>query len=326
MENEKKRLKKASGPSTDSAEQRDRRREYEQREHRREYKRRWRAENADKIAQQKRVWRENNLEHDRERNRTYMREKAAEARMAETRRQQKAEQARARYHADVEASRARAKELAARRREADPEKYREDKRRYNKAWREHRREEINARLRERNRLDPSQKAAAARRFYDRHADEIRATRRRRYEENREKELARQRLWREREKRRIGLGLPARRVHRLPLEERRQNVAAADAFFARPVTPELLAKVKADLRTPPELIEALKRDLARFRAEQYALRNPEVSSTVVNRRTAEEERMDAIGRVINDRLRLTPRRPDPPTYSPPLPEPSRGLEL
>jgi hypothetical protein len=317
VENEKKRRKKATRPRTESP---------EQREHRREYKRRWRAENAEKIAAQKSAWRERNLEHDRERNRTYMRARAAEARAAETRRKQKAEWARDRYHADVEASRARAKELAARRQEADPEKYRQDKRRYNKAWRERRREEINARLRERNRLDPTQKAASARRFYERHADEIRATRRSRYEENREKELARQRLWRQREKRRIDLGLPARRVHRLPLEERRQNIAAADAYFNRPVTPELLAKVKADLRTPPELVEALKRDLARFRAEQYALRNPEVSTTVVNRRAAEEERMDAIARVVNDRLRLTPRRPAPPAYSPPQPAPSRGLEL
>jgi hypothetical protein len=317
VENENKRRQKANRPRTESP---------EQREHRREYKRRWRAENAEKIARQKRAWRENNLEHDRERNRKYMRARNAEARAAETRRKQKAEQARDRYHANVEASRARAKELAARRREADPEKYHEDKRRYNQAWRDRRREEINARLRERNRLDPSQKAAAARRFYERHADEIRATRRRRYEENREKELARQRLWRQREKRRIDLGLPARRVHRLPLEERQQNITAADAFFNRPVTPELLAKVKADLRTPPELIEALKRDLARFRAEQYALHNPEVSSTVVNRRAVEEERMDAIGRVINDRLRLAPRRPEPVAYSPPQPEPSRGLGL
>lgn len=317
MENENKRRQKANRPRTESP---------EQREHRREYKRRWRAENAEKIAQQKREWRERNLEHDRQRNRNYMRARNAEARAAETRRKQKAEQARDRYHANVEASRARAKELAARRREADPEKYREDKRRYNQAWRERRREEINARSRERNALDPSQKAAAARRFYERHADEIRATRRRRYEENREKELARQRLWRQREKRRIELGLPARRVHRLPLEERRQNIAAADAFFARPVTPELLAKVEAELRTPPDLIEALKRDLARIRAEQYALLNPEVSSTVVNRRAAEEKRMNAIGRVINDRLRLTPRRPEPAAYSPPQPEPSRGLGI
>jgi hypothetical protein len=317
VENEKKRRKGAGRASEPS---------YETGEHRREYKRRWRAENAEKIARQKRAWRERNLEHDRERNRNYMRTRAAEARAAEFRRKQKAEQARDRYHSDVEASRARAKDLAARRREADPEKYREDKRRYNQAWRERRRDEINARLRERNALDPSRKADAARRFYERHADEVRATRRRRYEENREKELARQRLWRQREKRRTELGLPARRVHRLPLEERRQNIAAADAFFARPVTRELLARVEADLRTPPELIEALKRDLSRFRAAQYALRNPEVSSRVVNRRAAEEERMDAIGRVINDRLRLTPRRPDPAAYSPPQPEPSRGLGL
>lgn len=291
-----------------------------------EYKRRYRAEHADEIAEYKRGWRERNLEHDRERNRNYMRAKAAEVRTAEDRRREKAARARARYHEDIEASRARARELAARRREADPDTFRENHRRHNLAWRDRHREEINARLRERNRLDPAPKAAAARRFYDRHAEDLRATRRERYQQNKDAENARARLWRQREKRRRDLGLPTRRLHRLPVEERRRNIAAADAFFARPVTPELRARVEEDLRTPVELIQALQREFARIRTEQYGLRNPEVSPTVVDRRTAEEKRMDEIARHINDRLRHTPRRPDPAYTTPPQIAPQKGLSL
>lgn len=299
----------------------------DQRQRRLEYKRRYRLEHAEEIAAYKRGWRERNLDHDRARNREYMRAKKAEPRLAEEKRREKADYARARYHADVEASRARARELNARRRESDPDRYREDHRRHNQTWRDRHRDEINARLRERNRLDPSKKTAVAQRFYVRHADEIRAARRFRYQENRERELARQRLWRQREKRRRELGLPAQRLHRLPVAERRENVAAANAFFARPITPELRKRVEADLRTPPELLGALHREFERIRADQYALRHPEIASSIPNRGTAEEERMDAIARVINDRLRTTPRRPPPATAYLPVQSIDRGgLEL
>lgn len=291
-----------------------------------DYKRRYKDEHAEEIAEYKKAYRERNLEHELTRNREYMRAQAEKARRQEARRVAKAAYARQRYHADIEASRARKRELEARQREADPEGFRQAHARHNKAWRERNREEINARTRERNRLDPAPKAKLARRYYENHGDEIRARRRERYQQNKERENARAKLWRQREKRRRDLGLPSKRLHRLPLEERRRNVEAADAFFARPVTPALRAKVEEDLRTPLDMVHAFQRELARIRAEQYALRNPEVKPEVVDRRTAEEKRMDEIARHINDRLRQNPRRPDPAAYQPPTPTPApqKGL--
>lgn len=300
----------------------------EHREQRAGYTRKYRAEHADQIDAYRRRWREQNLEQARTANREYMRRKAAEARTAEERRVKKAAYSRERYHADVEASRAKARDRNAQRRAADPDGYREQRRTQKQAWRDRNRDQINASLREKNRIDPAKKQIAAQRYYQRHADERRAYSRRYHQEHREELLVKQRRWREREQRRIAVGLPVQRLHRLTPTERRDNARAADAFFSRPLTPQLLEQIDAELRTPPELIDAFHRETARIRATQYALRNPETGAHVANRNQAEEERMDAIARQINERLRVAPRSPrNPAPQLPPIPAPStEGLSL
>jgi len=292
-----------------------------------EYKRQWRERNREHRDAYAADWRERNREHIRISNRDYMRRKAKEAKDEVERRARKAEYARERYHADIEASRARARESRQAARARDPEAYRDNKKRHNEAWRSKHKDEINARLREKRLINSAPKAESARRYYEAHAEERRANRRQRYQDNREHELAKQRQWRQREQRRIAVGLPVRRLHRSSPAERLEHARAAEEFFARPMTPERRERLKAELRTPPELIEAWHRDNARFRAAQYALRHPEAGVQVVNRKEAEEERMDAIARQINDRLRVSPRRPrHPAPYLPPGPQRStEGLD-
>ncbi len=309
------------------------------------YGRQYRAEHAEQIAEYKRVWRERNGEHVaeyrakygednrekiREANREYMRRQSAKERAEVERRERKAEKARERYHADVEASRAKARDYLQQKRAADPDGYREGKKRRNAAWRERHKDEINSKLREKNLRDPSAKKSRAQRDYELHGDERRASRRRYYQQNRDRELAKQKQWRDRERRRIEVGLPVRRMHKVTPTERDQNVADAAAFFAREITPQLREQLKAELATPQHLIDALRRDWARIRAADYARRNPETSSDTVRRRESEEVRLDAIARGINDRLRRTPRRDPQPApyfvYQPPSATDNGGLGL
>jgi hypothetical protein len=284
-----------------------------------EQRRQWRERNREHRKAYQMQWREQNLDRARELNREHMRRKAAKERAAKERRAKAADRARTRYHADIEANRAKAREYRERRKAADPQGYRADQKRRNDAWRKRHKPELDARRRERYRLDPTQKRAAAQRYYEQHAEERKAYRRRYYQEHREQQLATQRRWRQRERRRIEAGLPVRRLHRVTPAEREQHAREADGFFARTVTSQLRAQLEAELRTPPELIAAWERECARFRAAQYALLHPETGARVVTRSQAEAERMDAIARTINDRLRTTTRsRADPAAYAPQTP--------
>ena len=300
------------------------------REQHAEYTKRYRAEHAEEIAAYRQQWREKNLDAARAANRDNMRRKAAEERAAVERRDRKAAWARERYHTDVEASRAKARASRDRQREADPDRYREGKKRRRDTWREGHRDEINARLREKNLRDPSAKKAGAQRYYARHAEERKAYRRQYYQDNRERQLASQKRWRDRERRRIEAGLPVRRLHKVTPAERDQNAAVAQAFFARPLTPQLQEQLKVELSTPQHLIDALHREWDRIRAVDYQRRHPETSSDTVRRREAEEARLDGIAQAINERLRLTPRRAPRLTadqaYQPPAPVADAGLGL
>jgi hypothetical protein len=302
----------------------------EHREQQAEYGRQYRAEHTEEIAAYRRRWLEQNLEAARAVNRENMRRKAAQERVEQERRSRKAAYARERYHADPEASRAKAREYLQKKRAQDPDGYREGKKRRNAAWRERNKEEINSKLREKNLRDPSKKKAQAQRDYELHGDKRRASRRRYYQKNRDRELTKQKQWRDRERRRLDVGLPVRRLHAIAPAERDQNAADAAAFFARPVTSQLTEQLEAELATPQHLIDALRREWARIRAADYARRNPESTSDSVHRREAEEVRLDAIARGINDRLRRTPRR-DPQlapdlVYHPPSATDSGGLGL
>lgn len=302
----------------------------EHKEQRAEYSQKYRAEHSEEIAAYKRQWREKNLEAARASNRDNMRRKAAQERAAEDRRAKKAAYARERYHADIEASRAKAREYLQQKRAADPDGYREAKKRRNATWHERHKDEINARKREQNLRDPSKQKARAQRDYQVHGDERRAYRRRYYQQNRERQLAKQKQWRDRERRRIEVGLPVRRLHTVTPTERDQNAVAAQAFFSRPLTPQLREQLKAELATPQHLIDALRREWARIRAVDYQRRNPETNSDTIRRQEAEEARLDAIARSINDRLRLSPRRHSHPTadqaYQPPPPVTDRGIGI
>lgn len=302
----------------------------EHREQRAEYARQYREDHADEIAAYRRHWREEHLDEARTANRENMRRKAAEERNARERRVKKAANARERYHSDIEASRAKGRERRAHQRAADPDGYRESKRRHKAAWRERHKDEINERVREKNLRDPSRKKVQAQRYYQRHAEERRAYRRQYYQENREEQLAKQKQWRDRERRRIEAGLPVRRLHTVTPVERDQNAAAAAAFFARPITAQLEDQLKVELATPQHLIDAWRRQCARIRAADYARRHPETTSDTVQRRTAEEARLDTIARSINERLRLTPHRDARPAadpayqFSPPVESGGLGL--
>lgn len=297
-------------------------------------KRRYRVEHADQIAESKRAWRERNpdyarewrlrnLEHVRAQHREYERERAARARAEAERRERKRQYSHDWYHADIETSRAQRTAARAKARAADPDGYRERRKRHNDAWRASHREEVNATQRERRRRDPAAKSASAQRYYEEHAEERRAYSRRYHEEHRDEVLTKQRQWRQREQRRREAGLPVRRLHRRTPADRAADAAAAAAFFS----PANLERLRLELEgpTPPELLEAWQRDCDRIRAERYARRNPEVRPgerrrlAAEQRRLAEEARLDAIGRLVNDRLRRTPRRPEPdPAY---LPQPA-----
>jgi hypothetical protein len=143
-------------------------------------------------------------------------------------------------------------------------------------------------------------------------------------------LAGQKRWRDRERRRLEVGLPVRRLHKVSPAERDQNAAAAEVFFSRPLTPELHERLKGELSTPQHLIEGLRREWARMRAVDYQRRHPETKSDTVRRRESEEARLDGIARSINERLRLTERH-EPQTaaeyaYQPPSPGESAGIGL
>jgi hypothetical protein len=286
-----------------------------------EYRRAYRVEHAEEIAEYKRKWREENRERDLAGKREYMRRKAAEKRELEERRARKAEYARERYLHDIEASRTRARELAARRRAENPEGQREAHRRRNQAWRERHKAEIAEKRRAEHQGEPERKRVAARRYYERHAEQRKEYSRRHYAEHRDELLAKQRDRHRRLRRRTSLGLPARRLHRITPEERREHARAAEAFFTQQWTPDMVERLRDELRTPPALIAAWQRECARTRADQYALLHPETRADTDHRAQTEEARMDAIAREINNRLRLTARTAI--THTAPAPGARRG---
>ena len=111
--------------------------------------------------------------------------------------------------------------------------------------------------------------------------------------------------------------------RVKLEE---NVRGSDVF----VIQSLCDPVNHNIMELLLIIDALRRDWARIRAADYARRHPETSSDTLRRREAEEVRLDAIARDINDRLRRIPRR-EPQraadlAHQPPSATDSGGLEL
>ncbi|WP_457100673.1 hypothetical protein [Microbacterium sp. P5_E9] len=233
--------------------------------------------------------------------------------------------ARKRYAANPEAHLEYQRERRAAQRAADPEGYREAKRLRNKRWHDTHREQENAKLRAKHRENPEAKREAALRYYAEHGGEVKERRRAYYWANREKQLETQRQWRAREKRRREVGLPARRIHRLPQQELAANREAADDFFTRPRSPGDLAVLRSEPKPTPKELAVWARDCERARiasaiAEDADRARPVRTSEQRAREAtarakreadaAEQARMDAIARLINDRLRHEPRRTAP----------------
>ncbi|WP_056366870.1 hypothetical protein [Microbacterium sp. Leaf288] len=312
----------------------------------REARRRYRETHADHMREYKRAWRERNAAHIWEYRAAYDAEhpdvKRAEARRyaekkrQERRRKQSRQVSSKKYY---EANKAKHHEYTRqwrlRKLAEDPEGYRAARAVIQRRWYEKHRDERNAKLRAEHRENPELKRAAARAYYAAHAEEQKAKRRAYYAANREKVLAANRAWKDRETRRLHAGLPPRRLHTTPVAERRANTAAADAFFAQQWPAEEVAALRrrrglsleAVEPVPAEVVARFERDSQRARIEHtlatdfsYAdrARTAEARRYLAAqqprgwqiRAAAEEARMDAIGKQINNRLRHRepPRRP------------------
>ena len=108
----------------------------------------------------------------------------------------------------------------------------------------------------------------------------------------------------------------------------ENEAAAEAFFSPTAwTKERIAALREENRVASEEYVRFRRASQRARAIAYAGEHPEAIAKLCNvdkpraarlaRERAEAERMDAIAKHINDRLRSAPRR----TPTAPLPNPT-----
>ena len=205
-------------------------------------------------------------------------------------------------------------------REKDPEKFAQQRRGRAQRWRDRHKEQENAKIREKYPADPEPIRARSREYYAEHAEALRAQRRAHYRAHKNKELAAQAAWRDREKTRRQIGLPPRRLHETPSAERRASLASADAFFTRTRTRAEIAQALEEIATPPELIAAWKRDCLRARATHHLSEQSEVLARLqleLGKRLAqqrpqrtEDARMDDIALRINERLRTQPRRTQP----------------
>lgn len=292
-----------------------------------QYRPAWRERNAEHIAAYRQAY---NAEHRDEilaKGRERERQRNERQRVERQRRMQKREAARQWYAENRERHLESQRQYRTNQRATDPEGYRENKRARNKRWRDRHKDEQNEKLRQKYQQDPGAKKAIADRYYANNADKVKAKSRERYAANREAELARQQAWRAKEKRRIEAGLPPRRIHRISEDERKANEEAAGKFFARSYSQDQIAAIKHS-PTDPTLIARWNRDTVRLRANAFQRSDPGMREhfhrSVIRRsevehereatrdrqraaQEAEEARLEAIARQINDRLRTQPRR-------------------
>lgn len=308
-------------------------------EERRAYARAYRERHAEKIAVYRARYNEKHREEIRAKNRDYMRRKAKEEVQKRARRASSARyyvRNRERY---IEGQ----KRSVAKRRAENPDRFRELARgRYRRWWARHKDTE-NTKRRDAYRRDPEAQRRRAQEYYAAHKEEIKARRRASYAANRDQERATQEAARTKRRAERRAGLPPRQVRRTPREERFRNVRAADDFFTRYRTQEQRQALAGELRTEPALIAAWMRDCLRARAlhhqavareEAEVLRRegrlvlPKAPSVDEIAKRAEEERMDAVAREINDRLRSrdAPRREAPAPHQMLRPDGGTGLSL
>jgi hypothetical protein len=286
-----------------------------------EWKRQWKLKNPDKVKKYREEHRSRDPEAWRKKHRDQERARLARKRAEEAQREAVRQRARDWYAENSDRHLEYQRQYRARKRAEDPEGYREAKKERNKRWRDAHRDAENAKLRQKYRDNPEAKQQQASRYYATHAEDVKARRRAYYAAHREKELEKQRQWREREKRRRDAGLPPRRIHRVLKAERIENTRAAETFFTKTYTPVQLDALRQEgvapfeEATPPELYEAWVRDCERARAAYRNAhgpsRQPDPAATRrAAERAREEERLYAIARAINDQLRHGPRPTHP----------------
>lgn len=309
-----------------------------------EYKRRWREANAEHIRAYRAAYRAEHLEEIRAKNRERMRERYGRDKAEREERDERRKRARERYAATREQYLEAQRAYRAAQKARDPEGYRQAKNQRNKRWWHKNRDRENAKLRQKNRDNPGINRDRSAAYYEQNAESIKASRRASYAANREEKVALQQAWRAREKRRKEAGLPPRRLHHVEADKRRETHTAADEFFARTWTAEEVNRIRDHDPTPDDLLAKLKRDHARARADWHRVHGsakapptPEEAERMrldaihAAAKTAEDARLDAIAREINDRLRAQPRRRSPFESDPSAPHaapgsPSGGLGL
>lgn len=289
------------------------------RERDRASRRRYAERNPEKVKAQRARYNETH----REENNARERERKARARQAARDAEERRRRSREKYADDPVAYLDYQRTWRATQRAESPDAYREAKRVRQQRWYEAHKEEQLAKRREKYRLDPERKRAASRENYAAHPDDRRARAREYYMKNREAQQAKHRQWMLREARRRDVGLPVRRVHVSSVEERRAHATEAGAFFRRTRTAE---EIQVLLQTPDVIISAWRRDCDRARAahaaserdllrplSMTAVRQLEIDRRAAAQRAeaaAEDARLDAIARAINDQLRTASALPAP----------------
>ncbi|GAA1961836.1 hypothetical protein [Microbacterium deminutum] len=285
----------------------------------RESTRAWRERNKEHVVAYNRLWKQEHREAAREHNRESERRRKKRQRAIERKR----ERGRAYYAANPEHLRARMREWRAKRLAADPMGYRAAERERMRAWRAAHGEQVLAANRARDADDPSGPRERSRNYYRRHAQDRLAAQKAFFAEHPEKRREYQERWRRKDRWRRANGLPTWKLHRTTAKERAVNRFAADSFFAKKYTRGEIRTMRLGPPTPDGLLAEFWRDCDRARAAHHWSQNPKLQERVRAAMgeqaavDAENARMDAIAREVNERLRrVAPPRRDhgvnPPT--------------
>lgn len=335
-----------------------------QREGARQRRRTWDAVNRDRVLEHRRGYRETHRTELAARQAERERKKSEAARSETARREREREYSRTyrKQNADQVRDTHRSAQRAwiAKQLTENPEGFRDKRNGAGRAYREKNRERYNLQAREYAREKAGARSEQQAAYRAAHRDEIARKRREAYAADPKKVLAYNRRYKARERRRIEIGLPTKRIHRSTTAERKANEAAADAFFSgaevaggpRAVWKRRLAWAQ-EQPTAAEVIAAMERQHERLRAENgqplpppHAMRKAEREEVQrvaklaneheermreqrrISTERAEEARMDSIAAEINARLRRhsapRPRHPADPAAPFTVPgQPSTG---
>ncbi|MGC5222619.1 hypothetical protein ACPW96_08470 [Micromonospora sp. DT81.3] len=216
-------------------------------------------ERAARHAAQRRAWNDAHPTYYaeyRERNREYIRKTGRER---ERRRAQRERDEKARREKGIERAKEWARQHPEERQQARERYKQKHPEAYKQAQRDYyyrNRDAIAERRRAREAADPEKANEAHRRTVARARETGRVSEWTPSPSQQESYRQRENEARRLHRRRARAGLPDRRLHQVLAAERRQNDAAAEAFFARKRSREELAQIREqDVPTPPELVQA-----------------------------------------------------------------------